>query len=271
MNDIKLQKFAPINPLLSRIVKYYWIIRSDKNTQIRGKLIPTNNMDMIIHLSSPIKYTMGTNDLIFKKSHFNGIQHQSRIITQSGPLETVGISFYPTGLYPFVKTPLAEFKNSIVQTDLVVGGLESDFAKISNIASDTQKIPAIEKTLMNVIDYTLLPESWFDLAIQDFQKHAESLNIGAYCQSCGINPKTLERNFHKYIGTTPKAFLQITKFQRTLKRLKSKDIDSMTQLGYEFNDYDQTHFINSFKSFAGNTPLQQAKKNDLILDILPPR
>jgi methylphosphotriester-DNA--protein-cysteine methyltransferase len=81
----------------------------------------------------------------------------------------------------------------------------------------------------------------------------------------------VERFFKKHIGITPKAFLMNTKFQKSIKRLRTNNFDSLAQIGYEFNYCDQTHFTKSFKSFMGNTPAKQLKENDLILDILPKR
>jgi AraC-like DNA-binding protein len=269
MNDLELYKHSPINPVLKKLIKYYWIIKSSNEIDIQGKLIPMNNIDLIINLSTPIKYTNGANEKVYLKSHFNGIQSNYRTVQQKGILDIVGISFYPTGFYPLVKVPLSEFQNKIIQIDNVLHGFEREIERIAGIESDHKRISIIEEILMKIIDFKLIPDKMLDLLTNDFTKYGDSINIKKYCKSHGINQKTLERNFYKYIGTTPKSFLQVTKFQNTMKRLRKGNFSSMTQIGYEYNYYDQTHFINSFKTFMGNTPSKQRKENDLIIDILP--
>jgi methylphosphotriester-DNA--protein-cysteine methyltransferase len=142
---------------------------------------------------------------------------------------------------------------------------------MAEIESSHQRIALIEELLMNIIDLKLLPGKNYESLINDFLTHGDAINIKAYCKNHCYSQRTVERFFKKYIGITPKAFLMNTKFQKSIKSLRMGNVDSMAQIGYEFNYYDQTHFINSFKSFMGKTPAKQLKENDLILDILPKR
>ena len=268
MQDIELRKYSPINPILKKLIKFYWIIKSNKETDVYGKLIPTNNIDLIINLSSPIKYKNQIKEETFQNSHFSGIQKKYRIIQHKGIVDVIGISFYPTGFYPFVKVPLSEFTDRIVLAETFLKKLEAKVEKVSEIESDHERILVIERTLLAYIDLNLLPEKKIDLLANDLLMYGDSTSINNYCKTHGISQKTLERFFNKYVGTTPKAFFLTTKFQKLMKSLVMGNSDSMTEIGYEFNYYDQTHFINSFKSFMGNTPAKQLKEKDLILEYL---
>ncbi|TVQ13912.1 MAG: AraC family transcriptional regulator [Bacteroidetes bacterium] len=271
MLDLELHTFTPVDPVLKKLIKYYWFIKSNNEIEIHGKLIPMNNIDLILNLSAPIRYTSSKGEESFQGSHFAGIQNKYRVVQQKGIVDIVGISFFPTGFYPVIKIPLSEFANTIVAMDTVIPGFESKMERIAEIESNEQRITAIEKTLMGLVDLRLLPEKNYDLLVKDFLMNGDSINIKNYCEQHCINHRTLERFFNKYVGTTPKNFLKTTKFQKTMNRLKNRDFDSMTQIGYEFNYYDQTHFINSFKSFTGKTPLKQLKQNDLIIHSFPKR
>jgi AraC-like DNA-binding protein len=268
MSFCELKKYPPIHPVLKKLVKFYWILKSDKETTVHGKLIPTNNIDLIINHSGPIQYKDRKKENSFPKAHFNGIQNKHRMITQRGPLDIAGISFYPAGFYPFIKVPLAEFANNAISIEYIIPDFERKVECMAEIETISEKISFVEKMLMSMIDLERLPPEKFVLMTNDFLQYAGSINIQNYCKSHGMNQKTTERFFHKYIGTTPKAFLMTTRFQQVLKKLTTGNFDSLTQLGYEFNYYDQTHFINSFKSFTGKTPSRQLKQKDLIIDIL---
>ena len=269
--DIEIKRHYPLNPVLKKLVKFYWILKSKKETAIHGTLIPMNNIDLIINLSAPIKYKSGTKEEIFHNSHFIGIQNNFKVVEQEGILDIVGISFFPTGFYPVIKEPLSQFANNIVLIDQIIPDFKNLAERMAEIESSHHRISIIEELLMNIIDLKLLAGKNYDSLINDFLTHGDAMNIKDYCKKHYFSQRTVERFFKKYIGTTPKAFLMNTKFQKSIKSLRTGNFDSMAQIGYEFNYFDQTHFINSFKSFMGKTPAKQLKENDLILDILPKR
>jgi AraC-like DNA-binding protein len=266
-----LKRYTPINPVLKKLVKFYWTLKSKKETAICGKLIPMNNIDLIINLSAPIKYRSANKEECFKDSHFIGIQDSFMIVEQEGILDVFGISFSPAGFYPVIKEPLSKFANKIVLIDQIIPAFKNIAKEMADVESNKERVAIIEELLINVIDFKLLPNKNYDSLINDFLTHGETLNIKDYCKNHFYNQRTVERFFKKYIGITPKTFLMNTKFQKSIKSLRMGNVNSMAQLGYEFNYYDQTHFINSFKSFMGKTPAKQLKENDLILDILPKR
>jgi len=271
MIEVDLKKITPINPVLKKLIKFYWILKSKRETAIQGTLIPMNNVDLIINISAPIKYTSETEEQTFKNSHFIGIQDNYMIVEQKGILDIFGISFSPTGFYPIIKEPLDKFANNIVLIDQIIPAFKNITDKMAEIESSEQRIFILEEFLMSIIDLKLLPDKNYDSLLNDFLTHGDAMIIKTYCKNHCYNQRTVERFFKKYIGLTPKAFLMNTKFQKSIKSLRMGNVDSIAQIGYEFNYYDQTHFINSFKSFMGRTPAKQLKENDLILDILPKR
>lgn len=271
MLPIAIEQYSPLNPLLKRLIKNYWMIRSDNVTDIQGKLIPMNNIDLIINLSSPVNYISKEKNETIRKSHFTGIQSSYRTVQQKGVLDIIGISFYPTGFYPLIKVPLSEFANEIVTIDSFLKGFEKEIERIAEIKSVAGRLAIIEETLLGFIDLEFMPEMRCESIAKDLLLCGDSVNLKNYSEKQGINQKTLERFFCKYVGTTPKAFLMTNRFQKSIKSLVMGDFDTMTQIGYEFNYYDQTHFINSFKSFMGTTPSKLLKENDLIIDILSNR
>jgi AraC-like DNA-binding protein len=84
--------------------------------------------------------------------------------------------------------------------------------------------------------------------LQDLQKYLQ------------ISERSFERKFKQYVGITPKLFSRISRFQASLHELRIGLHNKLTDVAYE-NDYaDQSHFIRSFKEFAGCSPLQYQKQ-----------
>ncbi len=70
----------------------------------------------------------------------------------------------------------------------------------------------------------------------------------------GLSPRQLRRVFNYYIGTTPKVFSKVVRFQYILSAKPSSDSLKQQKLFFDVGFYDQAHFIKDFKNFYGVTP-----------------
>ncbi len=70
----------------------------------------------------------------------------------------------------------------------------------------------------------------------------------------GLSPRQLRRLFDFYVGTSPKMFCRIIRFQYFFHLLASSDGPGYNKLLYDAGYYDQPHFVKDFKSFFGLTP-----------------
>ena len=70
----------------------------------------------------------------------------------------------------------------------------------------------------------------------------------------GLSPRQLRRIFNFYIGTTPKAFSNVVRFQHILNAKPSNQSLKENKLYYDVGFFDQAHFIKNFKNFYGVTP-----------------
>ncbi|GLR17862.1 helix-turn-helix domain-containing protein [Portibacter lacus] len=70
----------------------------------------------------------------------------------------------------------------------------------------------------------------------------------------GLSPRQLRRVFNYYIGTTPKSFSKVVRFQYILNASHSNKDLKTNKYYYEMGYYDQAHFIKEFKNYYGVTP-----------------
>lgn len=66
----------------------------------------------------------------------------------------------------------------------------------------------------------------------------------------GISARQLRRLFEFYVGTSPKTFSKVIRFQKVLQA----ENRSQSQVFFDAGYYDQAHFIKDFKAFYGITP-----------------
>lgn len=70
----------------------------------------------------------------------------------------------------------------------------------------------------------------------------------------GLSPRQFRRLFNYYLGTTPKAFCNVVRFQYILNAQPSKETLKTDKLYFDVGFFDQAHFIKHFKTFYGVTP-----------------
>ena len=78
-----------------------------------------------------------------------------------------------------------------------------------------------------------------------------------------VTERTLERHFLKEIGVTPKQFAKIIQFSSSMKQITETDYLNLTEIGYDSGFADQSHFIRTFKRYAGKTPKEFQKQISL--------
>ncbi len=104
------------------------------------------------------------------------------------------------------------------------------------------------------------PDNRVRLATNLILKANGAISIKEIRDRLYITERTLERNFLKEIGVTPKQFAKIIQFSTSMKQMSEADYISLTDVAYDSGYTDQSHFIRSFKQFTGKTPKEIQKQ-----------
>jgi AraC-like DNA-binding protein len=78
--------------------------------------------------------------------------------------------------------------------------------------------------------------------------------------------KQFERIFSEHIGISPKQYLKIIRFQFAIFQKQQNANMNLLDVSFKSGYYDQSHFINDFKSLSGLTPKQYFSKNEACSD-----
>jgi AraC-like DNA-binding protein len=75
-------------------------------------------------------------------------------------------------------------------------------------------------------------------------------------QDICVTERTLQRMFEKEIGVSPNQFRKIHQFNRAFRQLNNRQFQQLSDIAYD-NDYaDQSHYIRAFKAFTNITPTE---------------
>ncbi len=84
-------------------------------------------------------------------------------------------------------------------------------------------------------------------------------SIKQICEVTGMSKSSIERHFLEKIGLTPKMYSRIIRFNKVYQTLQTGDYEKWQDVVYQYNFYDQAHFIKDFKNFFNYTPSEVHK------------
>lgn len=77
----------------------------------------------------------------------------------------------------------------------------------------------------------------------------------------GLNKRTLQRLFDRYVGVSPKWVIQRCRLHEAAEWIGQGSIQHWSELSAELGYYDQSHFIRDFKSVVGVSPMEYWQQN----------
>jgi len=78
--------------------------------------------------------------------------------------------------------------------------------------------------------------------------------VGELARAVAASPRNLTRLFHAWVGTSPKLFCRMVRFQYVLRHLASGGKPDWAALAAELGYADQSHLIRDFGHFAQVSP-----------------
>ena len=136
-------------------------------------------------------------------------------------------------------------------------------------AGDTRaRIAIIEEFLLNrLIDQGTI-DNIVQTTIETMFATKGSSAIKAILKDDVSKRRQLEREFKGKIGISPKQLAKVIRLQSALKRILNRQSETLTEIAYESEYYDQAHFIRDFKEFTGTTPRKFLRSEQMALSSL---
>lgn len=255
-----IYKISKPSSHLSKFIKHYWAMDSNiaatKNHIQR--IVPSGLLELIFYLGDkPIplnnKRSSNANSLI--TGHLNEF-YDMKI---EGKMKLFSIIFLPHGLSAFLNLPIQEIYNQNIPLKFIFkNDIDRIESELFEAKSFSEQINIIENYLNILLKKKQINYNYKRLnsSILKINQSKGLVNINTLASDACLSRKQYERIFSQFIGTSPKQFLKIIRFQNAIdQKSKNKDIN-LGSLAYDCGYYDQAHMINEFKSLSGMTPKQ---------------
>lgn len=247
--------FNIISPtsILSPYVKHYWTLEIRGIQPILERIIPTGCINLVFHQGTGL-FSVSDNKMQ-PDSFVCGHNASYTDLSSPGKLNMIVVVFHPYGAYPFFKNPMSEFLNESVSiTDLSDKSYNELQNNVLNVPDNTSAIRLIEQFLIKRLSNAENNYNYKRMTAVIKAINNKTYSINSLAETACLSYKQFNRLFTQYIGTNPKEYTRIIRFQRALNILETKKISNLTQLSYESGFSDQSHLIREFKTFSGYTP-----------------
>ena len=187
------------------------------------------------------------------RAGITGIQSSFKTFKNSAAAGTILVYFTETGFTYFADLPIHELFNQSVSLDNIFdkNKISETEDKLSAVKSHKDRIKIVEQFLLSQVKERKEDKLIIE-AVRLIYESNGLIKIKELTQKLFISQSPFEKRFRNIVGTTPKKFASIIRFNAILNNLaKAK---SLTDLCYEHHFFDQAHFIKDFKQYTGNTP-----------------
>jgi AraC-like DNA-binding protein len=250
-----MESFNVINPsqVLTPYVKHYWILKISDVPVISERVVATGFMTLIFHRGQ--RMFSSAEDDLQPRSFVCGLSTKFTDLSSSRQIDMIVVVFRPYGIRALFDVPANEFGEKCVSISDIGDRLLSELEdRLFYQTDDKACVALIEQFLMkrlhSKVDYNY---KRIVASVNEINNHSLT-NIKSLANVACLSPKQFTRIFSENVGSNPKEYIRIIRFQRALFVLQNNINISMTQLAYECGYYDQPHLIREFKSFSGYTP-----------------
>jgi AraC-like DNA-binding protein len=246
---MKFDKHLPADSL-KPYIKYFVVSENERENEY--KVFPTSGLVIGFQYKGQLSTIQDKTLSKLDPSGITGISDSFKLFKSSAGIGTILVYFTEIGFACFASNPVNELFNlSLSLEDIFDRSRVNEVQeKLALAIKDKQRIKIVEQFLMSQLK-DIQTDKLILEAVNLIYQSKGTIRISELNEKLFISQSPFEKRFRKVVGTTPKKFATIVRFNTVLDDLKSK---SLMEICYENNFFDQAHFIKDFKQFTGDTP-----------------
>ena len=247
---MKFEKHFPTEQL-KPFIKYFVV--AENGFESEYKVFPSTGLVIGFQYKGNLTSIKDGTQSKLASAGITGITDSYKLFKNSSDIGTVLVYFTEVGLAHFTTTPVHELFNLSLSLDCIFKAdrVRMVEEQLCSAASDNQRIRIVEQFLLTHVR-DIQHDSLIVEAVKLIYQNNGTIRIKELNEKLAISQSPFEKRFRKVVGTTPKKFASIVRFNTVLNNLtKTK---TLTEICYEYNFFDQAHLTRDFKQFTGDTP-----------------
>ncbi len=254
---------------LREYVRFFWVLESNEPAAFPFVHRATAECcpELIFYYKGEVKLFTSESDP--EKTFSSGLYAQSRAFRKFAiekEFGMLGVYLYPQTIPLLFNIPANNFSDANLDISALFGKPGSELEDSVMCASNHEiRIKLICEFLRKRLVQPQKKSSYLSATIRQAIATGHMLSVGEMACECNLSVRQIERDFQSLSGFSPRLFSKLTRFRALVENFPGKR-NSIADLAYEFNYYDQSHFINDFKRFTGLSPTQYIKDREGVED-----
>ena len=248
-------------PPLDAFVETMWVYQNDPRPLALERILPTGKGQLIVNLKEDLTrlYDPDHPQRVVENpgTVLSGVHTRFQVIDTSEQEFVAGVVFKSGGTVPFMRVPAHEASDVDVPIEVLWGrartaALRERLLESANLDSMLDALEAVLREAWTPRD--VHPAITF--ALTAFDRRPATTTIAAVTDAIGMSAKRFIERFKVEVGTTPKRYCRIRRFQRAVTLANRRYQLDWTRVALDCGYFDQSHLIHDFRAFSGLTPTE---------------
>lgn len=172
-----------------------------------------------------------------------------------GHTKSIMVFFHPTGMHQLFGTDMSTLTNESMKLEDFLGKEKANrlLAKLKADQNDESQIKVLDEFFLSLKPKAPEIEK-FEKALQFIHQKKGDVSINELMEHSNYHRKTLERQFAKIVGLSPKVYAQIYQFKCLINLLYNNPEITWAQLADQAGYYDQSHMSRYVKEYLQVSP-----------------
>lgn len=250
-------------------VRYFWILESDADDTSDKTFRPLpDGLPGIVFQSDSVDFYAG--DYKMPDIYLYGQTTEQTTFSSKGRVSNIGVYFYPHALKTVFGLNAYELTNTCLDIGLIKRPKQSSlYEQMLNANTNEERLELLCHYMRMKLEQQKSNDNVMQHALSLIYRSNGGMALKQLQQELKLSERSIERKFNQQIGISAKLFSRICRFQSSLKLLRNNEYNKLSDVAYESNYADQSHFIRAFKEFTGMSPNEYQKWSNEIVENFP--
>ncbi|GAA3927768.1 helix-turn-helix domain-containing protein [Hymenobacter algoricola] len=254
-----IQSFPPV-PALATYVEQYclWDDEATPQTPVLHPVFPGLVNGLNVLYGEPFEtVTIAGNEVLTTPGvEMIGMVTERRLyLRQTGRVGVLGVYFQPTGFFRLFGVPMSAVTDATLELDSVAGQFARELRqRVGEAGTPAQRLAVAEELLLRQLRRVQPASEVIARVATWIRGHHGQVSVEALAHAANLSRRQLERRFWAEVGTTPKLYARIARFNHVFQLVEHTSTPDWLDVSHQCGYFDQAHFIREFKHFTGESP-----------------
>lgn len=240
---------------LAAWIKLFWVFESRSNEPVPETIVADGFPELIIHFGSPFAEIDVSGQFLEQPAAVVCGQLTRPLVLQSSfDSGMIGIRFQPNGMARFLTTPMQPLTDARIPAENLFVDVNQLIEEIRASSNDAQRVAACNRYLIRTVRLDR-ENLGVQRALERIMHMHGRISVESLATLMGKSRRSVELEFQKEVGTSPKMYCRITRFRHIYDKVSKNGLSvNWVNAALDSGFFDQAHLIRDFRRFAGDSP-----------------